>query len=50
MGLYKICFYHNSEKNKIFYGNFILDHTTAKAWIIQLNKEYPNLHHWFEAQ
>ena len=50
MTLYRIAYYPISNKNNINYGNYVLNHTTANAWIQKLNKEYPSLVHWYEAK
>ena len=48
MTLYRICYYPISNRNNVNYGNYVLEHTSAKAWIHKLNKEYPYLHHSYE--
>lgn len=48
MTLYRIGYYPVSNLNNVKYGNYVLDFTSAKAWIHKLNKEHTDLHHWFE--
>jgi hypothetical protein len=50
MTLYRICYYPISNMNNVNYGNYVLDHITAKAWILELNKKYPYLHHSYEIE
>ena len=50
MNLYRICFYHNSDKMKINKGSYILNYEQAISWIKHLNKKYQNITHYFESQ